>query len=162
MKADFVKYAQKNAIIANLIGLAIPFLWVTIYVLQQDGFPNGLYWYQDVEYPVSILIGCMAMLATSYFVAGCVAQRKLASKTVFIFANIGAALLAHIIGSFLGSIVFFIEYHTGIGYEISVDLLLKYIGIPTLFFAAVGAIPAGIFGGIGGWLTYIGNKPQNF
>lgn len=102
------------------------------------------------------------MLATSFSVAGCVAQRKIASKAVFIFASVGTALLALTTGSFLGSIVFFIEYHTGIDYEVSVDLLLKYIGIPTLFFAVVGAIPAGIFGGIGGWLIYIRNKPQNF
>lgn len=150
MKTELEKYAQKSAIIANLIGLAIPFLWITIYALDQAGFPKGLYWYQDVEYPLSIIAGCIAMLTSSYLLAGYVFERNINTKSVFIIASIGSALLSLIIGSFIGSVVFFLEYHVGIEYEISVDLILKFIGIPTLFFVITGAIPAAIIGGISG------------
>ncbi|WP_417591460.1 hypothetical protein [Owenweeksia hongkongensis] len=162
MKTKNKIYVQKTATIANLIGLAIPFLWITIYVLQQAGFPKGLYWYEDVEYPISIIVGCITMLASSYILAGSVYERSIKTKTMFILASIGAALLSLIIGSFIGSVVFFLEYHTAIDYEVSMNLILKFIGIPILFFVITGAIPAGIIGGISGWLTYTSNKTQDF
>lgn len=150
MKTKNKAYVQKTATIANLIGLAIPYLWITTYALDQAGFPKGLYWYQDVEYPLSLIVGCSAMLTSSHLLAGHVFERNINTKSVFIIASVATALLSLIIGSFIGSVVFFLEYHVGIEYEISVDLILKFIGIPTLFFVLTGAIPAAIIGGISG------------
>lgn len=156
MKTKDKAYVQKTATIANLIGLAIPFLWITIYALDQAGFPKGLYWYQDVEYPLSIIVGCSAMLTSSYLIAGYVFERNINTKSLFIIASIATALLSLIIGSITGSVVFFLEYHVGIDYEISVDLILKFIGIPTIFFVITGAIPAAIIGGI--WGAIVNSK----
>lgn len=154
MKTKDKAYVQKTATIANLIGLAIPFLWITIYALDQAGFPKGLYWYQDVEYPLSIIVGCGAMLTSSYLLAGYVFERNINTKSLFIIASIATALLSLIIGSFTGSVVFFLEYHAALEHEISVDLVLKFIGIPTLFFVITGAVPAAIIGGIGGAIVH--------
>ena len=160
MKTELVKYAQKTAITANLIGLAIPFLWITIYVLDQAGFPEGLYWYEDVEYPIAITIGGISMLVSSYFIAGYVAQSKITSKAAFIFASSGTALAAVIIASILGSVAFFIEGYASINDQITADILVKHIGIPTLASTVFCGIPATIIGGVSGFLLY--RKKQSF